>query len=115
MRGGLLVNPPKIKRPRKMADVIYTNRGLINRIRTRMLQDRIIDGKTECALNSYRILPEVSDRFFYDKDDKKFDAMITPLTPLKTQESSNGIHQPEATENASSIHSPPWHFDDCET
>ena len=37
LRGGLLVSPPKQKRPPQMASVLYTNRNLIDLIRTRML------------------------------------------------------------------------------
>jgi hypothetical protein len=50
--GGLLVRSPKDKRPPTMVKLVYTNRDLIDKIRTRMMLERMEeDGRTETADN----------------------------------------------------------------
>lgn len=74
MRQGLLINPPRAKRPAEMASIIYTNKMLIDKVRTRQLQAQLEDQETEHASKySHNINANSVERFIINKEFSKPD------------------------------------------
>ena len=71
MREGILINPPRVKRPAEMASILYTNKVLIDKVRTRQLQAQLEDQETEHASKySHNINTNSTERFIINNGRK---------------------------------------------